>query len=145
MKSRHLICLLSVLSAAPASAGDWYRWRGPEQNGVCRETGLPESWDPEDPKTYLWRIPIGGMSSPIVMNGKLYTITRTGEEASAADLVPGHKTQEAVICIDASTGKTVWQHNENIFQTRVPFHRLGWANPSGDPATGRIYSLGVQC
>ena len=46
--------LLSLLAqAAPALAAGtarpagWYQWRGPEENGVSRETGLPDTWDPE--------------------------------------------------------------------------------------------------
>ena len=33
----------------------------------------------------------------------------------------------------------------NMTQTEVPVHRLGWSNPVGDPATGRVYVLGAQC
>ena len=29
--------------------------------------------------------------------------------------------------------------------TDAPFHRLGWSNPVGDPATGRVYGMGTQC
>ena len=25
---------------------DWPMWRGPEQNGISRETGLIDQWDP---------------------------------------------------------------------------------------------------
>src|SRR5262245_43448647 len=28
---------------------DWPVWRGPEYNGISRETGLPDDWDPEGP------------------------------------------------------------------------------------------------
>jgi outer membrane protein assembly factor BamB len=128
-----------------ASAGEWYRWRGPNQNGVSEETGLPEKWDPATGENVVWKARVGGMSSPIVMRGKLYTITRTGEAPAPNTVVPSPGTQEAVIALDAETGKEVWRHTENLFQTRVPFHRLGWANPAGDPATGRVYVLGVQC
>jgi hypothetical protein len=47
MKSCRTIlgALLVVLLFAPAlRARDWYQWRGPEQNGVSRETNLPEKW-----------------------------------------------------------------------------------------------------
>ena len=35
--------LLGILTGAPASAGDWPSWRGPNQNGTSDETGLPEA------------------------------------------------------------------------------------------------------
>src|SRR6267142_281372 len=30
-------------------------------------------------------------------------------------------------------------------QTDVPFWRIGWSNPIGDPTTNRVYALGAQC
>ena len=88
------------------------------------------------------------MSSPVVWNGKLYTWTRIGEvTAGAADdptLAPGPKTQEALVCVDTNTGKVLWQHVNNMTQTEVPFHRLGWSSPCVDPGTGRVYAMGSQ-
>src|SRR5687768_8008591 len=71
----------------------WYQWRGPEQNGVSRETNLPDTWDPDTGENVIWTADVGGMSSPVVWNGKLYTWTRIGEvPIGAADyptLAPG--------------------------------------------------------
>ena len=123
---------------AGASAGTprvpgWYQWRGPEQNGVSRETGLVDAWDPDTGENVIWTAPVGGMSSPVVWNNKVYTWTRIGEvPAGSADyptLAPGPKTQEALVCVDANTGKTLWTHVNNMTQTEVPFHRLGWSSP----------------
>src|SRR5215207_3877256 len=86
--------------AADASAGTprvpgWYQWRGPEQNGTSRETGLVDSWDPDTGENVIWAAPVGGMSSPVVWNNKVYTWTRIGEvPAGSADyptLAPGPK------------------------------------------------------
>ena len=89
------------------------------------------------------------MSSPIVMNGKVYTISRSGEVAAGGEsgdtVKPGPMTQESYVCVDAATGKKLWQHTENMTQTDVPFHRIGWSNPVGDPATGRVYFFGCNC
>ncbi|MDB5292382.1 MAG: Pyrrolo-quinoline quinone, partial [Phycisphaerales bacterium] len=128
-----------------ALANDWYQWRGPEQNGVCRETNLPEKWSPEG-ENLVWSAPVGGMSSPIVMKGKFYTLTRVGEipADNGTAVVPGPKTQEAVVCLDAKTGKPLWQHTANMYMTDDPFHRLGWSNCVGDPRTGRVYALGAE-
>jgi outer membrane protein assembly factor BamB len=138
-----LACLL--LAPALAEARDWHQWRGPEQNGVSRETNLPETWDPDGGENVLWTAPAGGMSSPIVMKGRVYLLGRTGEVKRGNALTVGPRTQEAVVCLDASTGKPVWEHRMNMTQTEVPVHRLGWSNPVGDPATGRVYVLGAQC
>jgi outer membrane protein assembly factor BamB len=146
MKRLVVLCVISLV--ATVQAGDWYQWRGPEQNGVSREKGLPESWSPEG-ENLVWSNDCGGMSSPIVMNGKVYTYTRVGEvpagEGFTATSDPGPKTQEAFTCIDARTGKIIWRDLENMTMTDVPFHRVGWSNPVGDPKTGRVYGLGAQC
>src|SRR5689334_22939833 len=99
MKSCRTIlgALLVVLVLSPAVlARDWFQWRGPEQNGVSRETNLPEKWDPDSGENVLWTAPVGGMSSPIVMKGKLYTLGRTGEVKRSNSTTVGPKTQETV-------------------------------------------------
>lgn len=137
-------------AAAPAAlANDWPNWRGPEQNGLSRETSLPDNWDPDAGDNVAWRNDkVTGMSSPIVMNGKLYTWTRVGEvvygEGANKTIIVSPKTQEALVCVDLQTGKTDWEYKVNMYQTDVPFHRLGWGNVVGDPKTGRVYGYGVQ-
>jgi outer membrane protein assembly factor BamB len=130
--------------AAPRPAPGWYRWRGPEQNGASRETNLPEEWD-LDGENLVWENEVGGMSSPIVMNGKVYTFTRVGEVEANDTLIAGNETQEAIVAIDTKNGEVLWTHAESMTQTDVPFHRLGWSNAVGDPETGRVYGLGAQC
>ena len=62
---------------APEGGGyDWPRWRGPDGNGVSKETG----WDPkalENGPKILWRTNVGyGYSNVAIEDGRLYT-TRT--------------------------------------------------------------------
>lgn len=132
-------------SQAAASLAGWRQWRGPEQNGVSREKNLPEKWDPDTGENVLWVNKVGGMSSPIVMNNKIYTLTRAGEVEANGTLISGIETQESFVCADADTGKIIWQHLEPMTQTDVPFHRLGWSNAVGDPKSNRVYALGSQC
>jgi outer membrane protein assembly factor BamB len=147
MKRKFAAATLSLLLASTQSvlANDWPSWRGPEQNGVSRETGLPESWDPDTKENVVWQNEkITGMSSPVVMNGKLYTWTRVGETKWEGTTIVSPKTQEALICADADTGKILWEHRVNMYQTEVPFHRLGWGNVVADPQSKRVYGYGVQ-
>jgi outer membrane protein assembly factor BamB len=146
-----LASLLLLTFAFPTNtrANDWPQWRGPEQNGVSRETNLPSAWDPDAEENLVWKNDkITGMSSPVVMNGKLYTWTRIGEiavgEGDLKTFVVGPKTQEVLVCIDAQTGKQQWQYAVNMSQTDVPFHRLGWGNVAADPTNNRVYGYGVQ-
>jgi outer membrane protein assembly factor BamB len=69
------------------------------------------------------------------MNGKLYTIVRAE---------PGTPREgERVVCLDAATGKDLWQNRFNVWLSDVPDTRVGWSSCVGDPETGNIYALGV--
>ncbi|HZZ72553.1 MAG TPA: PQQ-binding-like beta-propeller repeat protein [Pirellulales bacterium] len=117
---------------------DWSNWRGPEQNRVSREKHLVDKFDPyaATPVNLLWKsAEAGSISTPIVMNGKLYTLARYKPDTKVE--------QEQVICLDAKTGKTLWQTPFNVYLSDVPAERVGWSSCVGDPTTGRIYAQGV--
>ena len=128
----------SAQNAPQPEPMDWPSWRGPEQNGISREKGLPESWDPDggEGSNVLWkRDDLGGRSTPIVMQGKLYTLVRDQ---------PGTKKEgEKVVCLDAATGETLWENRFNVYLSDVPDTRVGWSCVVGDPTTGKVYALGV--
>lgn len=114
---------------------DWPYWRGPEMNGISREKGLPDTWTP-DGENMLWKsAELGTRSTPIVMNGKLYTLVRHNPAT----------TQEAekVVCVDAATGEKKWENVFNVFLSDVPDTRVGWSSVVGDPETGHVFALGV--
>src|SRR5882672_9692274 len=102
--------------------GDWPEQRGPNRDGVSRETGLIDSWALNG-QNFLWRVPYGGRSAPIVMGNRVYV---QNPSARGVDL------QERVMALDADTGKVVWEYKFNIFQSDVPPHRVGWATPAVD-------------
>ena len=124
------VWLAGVLGAASAWGGDWAAWRGPYQNGVSLETGLTSST-----QDMLWRNPIGGHSTPVIFNGRVFGINLCGK---------GVTEQEQVFALDAATGKEVWQYKFNCFHTDVPNSRVGWASVAVDPETGNVYANGVQ-
>jgi outer membrane protein assembly factor BamB len=143
-----LVWTTIVAVAAPAFAQkkadplDWPYWRGPEYNSISRETGLPDTINPDgkpgsdDGSNLLWKkTELGGRSTPIVLNGKLYTILR------ADPATP--KEGEKVVCVDAATGETVWEARHNVWSSDVPDTRVGWSSVVGDPETGRVYALGA--
>ena len=46
------------------------------------------------------------------------------------------------MCLDADTGKVVWEYKFNIFQSDIPAHRVAWSSPAVDTATGHVYIYG---
>ncbi len=139
-----LFCRLTVFLLAfaagttAATSADWPYWRGPKFDGSAEATGLPDNWDPKggEDSNVLWkRDDIGGPCTPIVMNGRLYTIQR------AEPSTP--REGEKVVCLDAKTGETIWENRYNVWLSDVPAERVGWSSVVGDPDSGNIYVLGA--
>ncbi len=118
---------------------DWTYWRGPEFAGTSfLEGGLIDDWDPRggEGSNVSWkRDDLGSRSTPIVMNGRLYLMCRADPETATEG--------ERVVCIDAVSGETIWENRFNVWLSDVPDTRVGWSSVVGDPATGRVYALGV--
>jgi outer membrane protein assembly factor BamB len=76
---------------------DWPRWRGPEGNGISRETG----WNPKaldgGPRV-VWKVNIGhGFSSVVIQEDRLYTM--------------GFGDGNFVYCLNARNGKVLWRYS----------------------------------
>lgn len=133
--SRGVRIWVAAAMLAPATAvlsgANWPEWRGPARTGASTETGLPEQWSPSG-ENLAWKVPIGGRSAPVVFGDHLYLQTSAGEGATL---------QERLICFNADTGQQLWEHRYNLFTSDVPPHRIAWASPAVDPATGNIFAI----
>jgi len=69
-----------------------------------------------------------------VMDGRVFMIERAGRNETL---------HERIICLDADTGKTIWEHHINVFHTDIVENRLGWTSVVGDPETGNVYAHGT--
>lgn len=121
--------------AAPAATGGvhgWLDWRGPTQDGVSAEKGLPEK---VDAKSALWVADFPGQSAPVIANGKLYI---NGFVGTGPDL------QESISCFDAETGKVLWEHRFNDFLSDTVYDRYATSSPTIDPETGNVFMMGTQ-
>ncbi len=108
--------------------GDWAEFRGPDRQGELWGVELATNWDVAPPKE-LWRRSIGpAWSSVLIVDGRLFTAEQRGE-------------QEAVIALDAATGKELWAHQDAV---RFSDGQAG-AGPRATPTfyQGQIYSLGA--
>lgn len=129
-------CLFIALIAWPSAAiaGEWTHWRGPSQNGVADEQGLPSTWSFEG-ENLIWRADFTGRSTPVVFDGRVCATGRVGEDIDR---------QEIAACWDAETGEKLWEHRWTIFLTTVPFTRVSWGDPAADSETGYLFVQGVN-
>ncbi len=83
--------------AAVAHRFDWPCWRGPDRNGVSRETELNWQW-PEEGPPKLWQADVGiGFSSIAVAQNRVFTLGNKNE-------------QDTIFCFDADTGQEIWTY-----------------------------------
>ena len=120
-----LLCLAQ--QALAQTAAIWPQWRGPNRDGISKETGLLKQWPAEGPPL-VWKATGAGRgySSFSVANGKLYTLGLRGD-------------REFVIAFDVATGKEAW----------ATAHGSAFRNDRGDGPRGtptvdgdRVYALG---
>ena len=139
-RSARLLLVLSFVVAALAAPGavltgsDWPEWRGAERTGTSTESPLPSSWSPSG-ENLAWKAPYGGRSSPVVFGNHLYLQNTSGT---------GANMQERLMALDADTGKVLWEHKYNVFGSDVPPHRIAWASPAVDPATGNVFAISAN-
>lgn len=128
-------CMLALvwlnLTLSLALGDDWPQWRGPQSDGVWRETGIVEKFA-GDSVPIVWRQPIGsGYTGPTVAQGRVYVMDR----------ITKPKAIERVLCFDEKTGQPLWSHTYG-----AEYGRIGY--PAGPRACvtiheGRAYSLGA--
>ena len=123
-----LVALIAI-GLTQVQAADWASWRGPTQNGVAYETGLPDSC-----KTCAGKALRRTIDADHLERTRFWD--RSGRERRDG-------TGRA-FALDLQTGKLVWDARFNVFLTDIPNSRVGWASLAGDPETGNIYAHGVQ-
>ncbi len=92
-----LLAVLATPAGIVASTSDWPQWRGPERNGISKESGLLKQWPAGGPKL-LWQVnDIGdGYSTPSVAGNRIYLMSNRGLE------------NEFVQALSTKDGKPVW-------------------------------------
>lgn len=133
MKSTRTLLLAVVVTCSMAyqamaqGNGNWPQWRGPNRDGISKETGLLKQWPAEGPPL-VWKATGAGRgySSFSVSNGKLYTMGLRGD-------------REYIVAFDTATGKEAWATAHGS-----AFHNDRGDGPRGTPTVDgdRIYALG---
>jgi outer membrane protein assembly factor BamB len=122
---------LSLLPAVVLRADDWPQWRGPNRDGVWRETGILAAI-PEGGLTIRWRARIGnGYSGPVVAQGRVF--------------VTDHQLRpevERVLCFEEATGKPLWTHSYSCAYEDMEYGNGPRASPTVH--AGKVYTLGTK-
>lgn len=71
------VCLLLPCATR---AENWPQWRGPDADGVSKETGLPTEWGAE--KNVAWKLKMPGMgsSTPAVWGDRIFLTSADGDD-----------------------------------------------------------------
>ncbi len=121
-----LTCLF-VETGAQTGGGNWPQWRGPNRDGISKETGLLKQWPAAGPPLAWKATGAGrGYSSLAISDSRLFTMGL-------------RRDREHVIAFDLATGKELWA---------TP-HGTAFRNDRGDGPRGtptvegeRLYALG---
>jgi len=123
--------LLSPIVLISAHADDWPQWRGPQRDGVWRESGLLTDI-PDDGLKIRWRTKIHqGYSGPAVADGRVFVTDRR--------VAPD---REGIICIDDSNGNILWQHDYPCEYTDMEYGNGPRTTPTIHE--GKVYTLGTK-
>jgi len=119
--------------AGPCLRGaDWPQWRGPDRDGVWRETGIVETFARPELKP-RWIAAVGpGYSGPTV----------AGDRVFLTDRVTAPEQQERVLCFDRVSGRPLWTHAYRCVYQDVDY-ALG-PRAAVTVADGRAFSLGTM-
>jgi outer membrane protein assembly factor BamB len=90
--------LVGCLLLGTTLAANWPQWRGPDRDGISKETGLLKDWPADGPKL-LWQVNgLGdGFSTPAIVGDRIYLINNKGLE------------NEFVQALDVKDGSQIWE------------------------------------
>src|SRR5438093_2849413 len=91
-----LSIVLLTIASSTLTAENWPQWRGPQLNGLSRETKLQVKWDTKTNITWKLALPGWSGATPIVWDDYIF-------------LNVGHGDALSLWAVDRNTGTTRWQ------------------------------------
>lgn len=141
----HLLAMaLAMAGPQLASAQTWTQFRGASGNGVCTDGKLPTTWGATQHVAWKTKVPGVGWAQPVVWGDRIFLTTVEGDKqarprrgdwdpspgvspllrlvgASAAK-APDAVHRWKVLCLDAATGKIVWERTAREGKPTFPIH-----------------------
>lgn len=94
-----LVSLAPLVARQTPAAGDWPQWRGPDRNGVSKETGLAQKWPPGGPPVVWSASGLGAGYGTVVVKG-------------ARAFVQGLRGRQTMVhSLNLADGKYLWSKN----------------------------------
>lgn len=126
MNFRYPLLAAALLCASTAPADDWPTFRGPNRDGISKETGLLQSWPKDGPPKVWTATNLGeGFGTPTVAAGKIFGMgTRGGKDGAWA--------------LNEKDGKELWFTPFDNSSIRRPNN-----GPSGSPTfdEGKLFAV----
>ena len=132
-------CVLAACATLPspshdpsASANaDWTEWRGASQDGSAPLEGLPPVLS-DEATSLAWTHALPGRGTPVVHDGRLFTLGYEGGEAGIA---------EVLVALDVVTGERLWTKRYPDFLSDIIYERYSIGSPVVDPESGWVYAM----
>jgi outer membrane protein assembly factor BamB len=118
-----LVLIIEAALATSARAENWPQWRGPRNNGVSSETGLPTKWSKTE--NMVWRLPLPGQAgaTPIIWGDRIFLTSADGNDL--------------VLMCASTDGKQLWKKAVSVGNRSVNNNEGNMASPS--PSTDGKY------
>lgn len=147
--------------AADTSAADWPRFRGPGGAGIVTDKIVPpDTWSAKENIAWRYEVPGHGWSCPIVVGGKVFITScvtdarlpapKTGFYAPKDTKTHVGEHRWTLFCIDASTGKLLWEKIAHKGEPKHPIHvKASYASETPVSDGERVYAyfgnVGLFC
>src|SRR5260221_4233807 len=97
----HAAIMNASLAFATTAGENWPEFRGPTGQGISTAHHLPTEWSATNNVTWKVAMPGEGWSSPIFYDGRIYLTAAVPNNG-------GSDQSLRALCLDSTTGKTVW-------------------------------------
>jgi len=116
------------------AAPDWPQFRGPTGDGQSTAKNVPTRWSSTENVAWKVSVPGRGWSSPVLVGNRLF-LTAAVQKSDSSDL------QLSALCLEADTGKTLWQ--TAVFtqggEAPAPHRKNSHASPTPLVHNGQIF------
>ncbi len=103
-----VVALTGALGIGTIHAGDWSRFRGPNGSGISPDKAPPQKWSDSQNLRWKLELPGPGLSSPIVVAGRVFVTAWSGYGVDRRDPGDQENLERHLVCVDRRTGKKLW-------------------------------------